>query len=345
MGFRLGKGSFVGMGLVSPTYTTDGTSADMDFFLPVAGGFDNLQLERDVLEFDDLTSDWPDATKIQAGQRRITGSLTLRASYAALPDILRMLLGHNAGVTGTTAPFTYALTPLSKTDTSHYWLGSTLRTWCIELYRGGSVANSVFYQGCQITEFRLNFTPNAFVELVLTFIGRGFTKTAKSGAPSFAADFAYTPTGQAAATIGFLELDDVEQKVKGTASIVISSGIDFNFDITGIETFLPVPTSKDTVMVEAEVEVTDDALLDVLDDPVGSRYLKVALELDNTENTSGMRIEIDQAILEAPAESRPQNHGIQLARMSLKGYAQNDTVPAIASFTITNQESDYLGGA
>ena len=335
---RLGQGSYVGLGLTTP-YTTNGTSADIGMHYQVVSGFDSLQLERDILEFDDLTANWKDTNLLVGGQRRVTGSITLKLFYSGLQDLMRMLTGHNPTPSGS-GPYTYAFSPRDKSSASHYWLGTTGRGWVIELYRGGGVANSVYYQGCEISELRLNFTPNAFVEAQISFIGRGYTIGAKTATPTYLTDPMFTPTGQDPATLPFLDLGGTAYPVRGSASVVITSGVDFNYDMTAIETAMPLPTGKDMATFEAETEVDDDLLLNVLNDPEGSRFSSGFFQLENQGNGSAFALSFNEGVLRAPAESRPQGHGVQLARLSIEAWSPNATTAAITA-SVLNQDSAY----
>lgn len=337
---RLGQGSYVGFGVVTP-YSTVGSNADITQYFQVVAGFDNLQLERDILEFDDLTNNWMDTNLLVGGQRRVTGSVTLRVFFDGLQDILRMVTGHNVGVTGS-GPYTYAFVPFEKSSSSHYWLGTTSRGMVIELYRGGGVANSVFYQGAEISEIRFNFTQNAFVDMQITFIARGYTIGAKTASPTYPTDPVFTPTGQDFASDPFLVLGGTSYHVRGTASVVVTNAVDFNYDISAIETDIPLPTGKDTATIEAEVEVDDDTLLNVLDDPEGSRFSNAIVKVEQQTNGSTLQFTFEEGVLRAPAESRPQSQGIQLARLTAEAWTTSPSTPAYTA-TLINQDSAYKG--
>lgn len=337
---RLGAGAYLAFGS-SAAYATDAVAADMDVGHYIDEAADNLQVERNVLEFADLFSQWPLKTTRKAGHRQVTGSVTLKATWSGLQDILRFLTGHNVAVSGT-GPYTYAFVPA---DWSSNWWITNNRALTIEIFRGGSFANSVFYQGCEIQELSVKYESGAFVELTLNFIGRGYTIGAKSS-QALNTDFICTPTGQSQSTDPFFQFNaggGLTTYVTRSLTVTITTGIDFRRDVTGIEPLLPYPTEKWTTKVDAEFEIGDENLLTILDDPEGSSITEARVELDNNQsgaNNRNLLWTFDDVKLESPAEARAASIGVMVA--SISGMAEAATAASQAfNVTLINGQNGY----
>ncbi len=254
---RLGHGAYIGIG--SPAaFGTNGTQSDIVSYWAVDEAADNLNLERDLLEFNDLTAPWKLSDLVKAGRRRVTGSVTLKCTWSGLQDILRFLVGHNVSPT-TSAPYTYAFVSLVP---SGWWHLSNNRGLCIEMYRGGGLTNSVFYQGCVITELSFKFESNNYVELAISFIGRGYTigtRSAPTFPCAFETDFMVTPTGQSGSGEEFFQMKmpsgSLTEYTCRSCTVTINTGVDAREDVTSIETLLPYPTEKMSVKLDAEWEL------------------------------------------------------------------------------------------
>lgn len=336
---RLGQGAYLAFG--SPTdYDTDGTASDMVVSHIIDEAADNLQLERNRIEFAQLTSSFPIKTTRKAGHRQVTGSITLKATYGGLQDLLRFVTGHNVAVSGV-GPYTYAFVPPEWS--SNWWISNT-RSLTIEMYRGGGFANSVFYQGCEISEMAFKFESGSFVELSISFIGRGYTIGAKS-TPTYETDFMVTPTGQAQATDPLLQFDagsGLTTYTTRSATITLTPGIDFRRDVTGIEPLLPYPTELWQTKLDAEFEVGDENLLTILDDPEGSSITNGRVEL--TQGSGATQRELlwtfDDLVLESPVEARAANIGVIVASISAMAEA-NAAGGQPFNVTLINNDSDY----
>ena len=333
---RFGQGAYVGIGVKTP-YATDGVAADIKLWYVVDDGHDNLQGERDVLEFETLTGDFMSTDTIKAGQRRITGSLTLKVPLAGLQDLLRAITGHDIPPTGV-GPYVYSFVPVARDSASHYMIGTTKRHLVLELFRGGAAANSLFYQGAAVTEIQLTFEQNNYVEVTLSFIGRGWAITAKS-TPSYLGDFAKTTTGQAAA---FLDLGGVVYTAKG-ATVTITTGLALLYDLTGIEPIGIQPEGKVLCVLTAEVEADDDTLIDRLDDPETAgtgRFSSGTLTLFLTANLI-LVFTFDELVLAAPVEPRAAGFGQTYSSLTLNAWASTHTGQAY-TVTLTNNDAAYL---
>ncbi len=334
---RFGQGAYVGIGVKTP-YATDGVAADIKLWYVVDDGHDNLQLERDVLEFETLTGDFMSTDVIKAGQRRVTGSLTLKVPLEGLQDLLRAMTGHDVSPTGV-GPYVYAFVPVARDSASHYMIGTTKRHMVIELFRGGSGATSLYYQGCIATEIQLAFEQNNYVELTISFVGRGFAITAKS-TPTYLGDFAKTTTGQAGA---FLDLGGDTHVAKG-ATVTITTGLALLYDLTGIEPLGIQPEGKVLCSLTAEVEADDDTLANRLDDPetaTTGRFSSGSLTLTLTANLV-LVFTFDELVLAAPVEPRAAGFGQTYAALTLNAWASTHTGQAY-TVTLTNNDSAYKG--
>lgn len=330
---RLGIGSYVGFGLVG--YATNGTNADMDMYFAVGGDFDVLQVERDRLEFDDLTSDFQHVTAMVAGHRRVTGSVKLKATYGGMQDLLRAITGHNDAPAVAGGGFQYDFVPVSRANAAHHIFGSTPRGWCIEVFRGGTATNSTFYQGCVITSAKFSFKPNSYVEVDLTFVGRGYTRTAKTASPTFKTDRIKTPTGQS----DTLQLGGTYY-VCHSADIEISLQVEGRYDVGAIEMKQPLPTAKQMLKLTAEIEVDDDSFLDKLNDPEGSRFTGGNALAIVESATKSLSWTFDELLLESPSEPRATSLGVVKTQLSMTAQAATVSVPSY-SVSLINLESAY----
>jgi hypothetical protein len=218
-------------------------------------------------------------------------------------------------------------------------IGTTKRHMVIELFRGGPGANSLYYQGCIATEVQLSFEQNNYVELTISFVGRGFAITAKS-VPTFLGDFAKTTTGQVGA---FLDLGGDTHVAKG-ATVTITTGLALLYDLTGIEPIGIQPEGKVLCVLTAEVEADDDTLANRLDDPetaTSGRFSSGSLTLTLTANLV-LVFTFDELVLAAPVEPRAAGFGQTYASLTLNAWAASHTGQAY-TVTLTNNDSAYKG--
>jgi len=336
---RLGQGAYVGFGLGA--FGTAMTNADMELFFRVTDAFDGIQVERDRIEFADLTSEYKLASLIKAGHRRVTGTISLMATFDGLQDILRMVTGHNVASSGTVGTYSWAFSPPTRTSGSHYVLANGYALG-IEVYRGDNTAagalQSTFYQDCTIQQCQVSFEPNGFVQITLTFIGTHYTLNTKTVSPTFKTNYMVTPTGQVAGANDFLTLDGGGYICHG-AGFTINTGLDFRHDITSIGTLLPMPSGKQEISIDAEIESDDDTFLNILDDPEGSRFSSGTFLLYGSASEQ-LLVSFDELVLNSPAE--PRAAGLGPVRTSLSMEAQSSAVGTPAyTITLTNAESAY----
>lgn len=335
---RLGQGAYVGLGITA-AFLTNGAAADIDVYFRVEGAHDNLNLERDIVTMEDITNEWMDSDLIKAGQRRVTGSLTLKATFEAMQDILRMFTGHNIAPSGV-GPWTYSFVPVARNLAAHYWLGTTNRGWTIEVFRGGTGGNSTFYQGCVISEITVKGEQNSFAEITLTFIGRGFTIGAKSVPATYLTDYIFAPSGQSTA---LLTLEAVTYVVHNF-NLTLTAGIDFSFELMGVETLVPLPNGKITAKLEAEIRVADDLFLNRVNTPdiatTGRFSASNILDIRNAGDTHKLAFTFDELVLQSPAEPRASSLGVVTVPLSLEAYSSAIATPA---YTVELINSDNAG--
>ena len=344
-GIRIGQGAFIGIG--ETAFATNGTKADIKLTWNIDDGADSMQVERDIIEFNDLTSQWKNAATIKEGHRRVTGSVTLKATGGGLQDILRMVTGHNVTVSGS-SPYTYDFVPPNWS--TNYWLANT-KGLCIEVFRGGTQGtdDSVFYQGCQISELSMKFEPGSFVELSMSFIGRGYTigtSSVMGTVNTTKTDYMVTTTGQNQSSSPFLQLDPgdgLDDYVCKSATITLTPGIDVRNDVTGVEGLLPYPTGKWEVKLDADIEVKDDTMLDKLNNPsdasgTSGRFIQGKLHLD--EGSYDLTWLFDALTLQSPAESRTAGIGVTTTSVSFDVW--KDSGSEAFTCTLVNLDSDYI---
>ncbi|MCC6670405.1 MAG: hypothetical protein IT458_05045 [Planctomycetes bacterium] len=334
---RFGLGAYVGFGDLP--FLTDGAAADIKSWFRVFEEFDGIQLERVILDMDDLSTYDKQVATLYPGHRQVSGQIVLRATYDHLQYLLRHLTGHNVTATGT-SPYVWTFGPIEPNSGSHYVYSGAGRGFCIEVYRGHS-ANSVFYQGCLINEWSMKFEPGSHVELTLGFVGRGHTIGAKS-TPAFNAEFITTPTGQAlAGATAFVQLPSGTPRIARSASISIRNAIELRRDVSSIEPLMSYPQGKREVMLECEVETDDDTFLTQLNDPRGSRFASGTLYLaDAVTATRQLAFNFNELALQSPAESRVRNLGVITCALKLVAYRDTSN-PAITSIQLQNGQNTY----
>ncbi len=333
---RFGQGAYVAIGVKTP-YATDGVAADMKLWYVVDDGHDNLQGERAVLEWQTLTGDFMSTDTLKAGQRQVTGSLNLKIPLAGFQDLLRVITGHDIPPVGS-GPYVYTFVPVARDSASHYMIGTTKRHLVIELFRGGAGANSLYYQGCVITQIALSFEQGAYVEVALSFVGRGWAITAKS-TPVYLGDFAKTTTGQATT---FLSLGETAYTVKG-CSVTITTGLALLYDLTGIEPIGIQPDGKVFCVLTAEVEADDDTLISRMDDPetpTTGRFSSGSLSLELSANLQ-LVFTFDELVLAAPVEPRAAGFGQTYSALTLNAWASAHAGQAY-TVAVTNNDIAYL---
>lgn len=339
-GDRLGFGSYVGFGVKLASGSTKGGHAatDVKFWMRVDEGFDDITTQRDRLQFQDMFSEDEVAAHVKPGQRKVDGTLSLKLTYDGLQDLLRFFTGHNVAVSGA-GPFTYAFVPVAYNNAAHCWAGTTERLMTIEVHRGG-VTNSTYYYGCVLSSLQIAFEGNARVTAVLGVKGRGF-KVGTANAPVFNTDPMVTPTGQATA---LFQLQSVGYSCN-KAQISIDTGLDFNFDVSQIETSLPVIAKKRSVKINAELRVPDDQTwLDRLDNPDAALADDVIITLDNGAAAGALRqliFTFPNCKTDSPAEPRVRSIGAVTLALQMTGMSSTGAVPAY-SVTLKNGVTNYV---
>lgn len=144
MTVRFGAGAYVGMGVVTP-YATTGKNSDIDFLIRAQDGTDAISYKRTLLDPKDLSSYDEQFDQVQAGEETVEGTMSDKATFSAMQDILRLMCGSNPTVSGAN-PYTYAFTGSSKptrfSDPNHYQIASSGRNWVVEMFRGTVVRST-----------------------------------------------------------------------------------------------------------------------------------------------------------------------------------------------------------
>ena len=334
---RLGRGSHIGMG-VTLFSAASAVAADIDWWYRVDDGFDDLTLERDRIEFNELTDDDKRQEIEEAGQRRVVGTLSLKIPYSNAQDLFRFLTGHNVAVSGV-GPFDYAFVPVSFGDAAHVWAGSTQRALAIEVHRGVS-ANSTYVHKAFISEATFTYEPNGFVSVSLTIMGGGQTRSVAS-VPTFPDDRIITPTGQATPSLTI----DAVTYICRTLSIALNLGLEQRYDLTGIEHLLPYPTAKREITISAEIEAEDDdAIFDAaLEDPKNNTLGPVVVTITTGAGAAERTLlwSFPAIVLDSPIEPRVQ--GIGPATRSLTMQARRIGATPSYAVTVTNGDAAYAG--
>jgi len=319
---RLGLGSFIGFGYTA-LYTTDAVAADVDFRLPVEGGFHNLQGETDRMDFQNLDTYDALASLQFAGQKRVSGGVTFRAPWSAIGDILRMITGHNPTIAGG-PPVTGTFNLLDPDDTTHILTGTTKRNLFCEIFTNGTDGLSVFYQGLIITQAQITFNENEWVEIALTFLGRGVTRSAKSTTPVLAVDLMKTPNGQA---VRLMNIGGADLRAN-SVTLTIDSPYTHNYDVTDDEaTTTPSVDGKRAVSLEADVEApgTDTEFANLMETLTPQ---DIILTLSPTGDDQ-LVITARDCIISPGSEARPE--GVNTLRANPSWTAHDDgTNPIVA---------------
>jgi len=330
---RLGLGAYIAFGYVAG-YTTDGTNAALDFYLPVEGGFHNLQGETDRMNFENLDTYDPLRSMQFGGQKRVSGSVTFRAPWGAMADILRMITGHNATIAG--APLLGDFTALDPNATAHILWGTTKRNLFAEVYTGSTDGNSTFYQGLAITQATINFAAADYVEISLTFLGRGVTRGAKSAAPAFKRDLMKTPVGSAAR---LLSIGGTQYR-SNSVGITIDTPYSHNYDVADDEPSTnPQPDGKRSVTVEVDIEAadTDATFQSLLETPETAGSEKDVVVTLNPSGNDLLTFTLKDCLLEPGVEARPE--GVGLLRATMTFTAHDDG--AVPIYDVSLQNNDY----
>jgi hypothetical protein len=321
---RYGKGSYCGIGVVSG-YTTDGTASSMEDHFRIDDGAAQLKLEQELMTFPDLSQYDETIESKRAGQQHISGSLTVRPTFEQLHRLLRWITGHAPAPSGSD-PYLYAFVPADPTGSAHYLFGSVDRHLVVELYRGDSSGRSVFYQGLVPTEVQLRFEPNAFLEVTINFIGRGYTVGPKSASPSFGSDYAKCPTGQAAGS--FLRMGSYGGETGyrcSSATMTITEPREHRWDVIDVNpSVIPAISGPREVMLSVEVESdgtldNDETLLQLIGDPVTNRIPSALLTLQKSASRS-MVMQLYECVVQPGAEPQISGHGLIKLNLELKAH-------------------------
>lgn len=338
MADRLGFGSFIGFGVKTDATSTKAAHAvgDIKWWSRVEEGFDDIQGERDRLGFHDLSSEYEVAAHVRAGQRRVTGNLSVKMTFDSWQDLLRFFTAHNVAVSGA-GPYTYAFVPVAYGNAAHVWAGTTSRLMTIEVHRGGS-ANSMFYYGCVIKSLALTFDGNARVAVTMGIVGRGWVSGTKS-TPVYPTDPIITPTGQATAMVTLGGTPYKTQKV----GFSIDTGAEHVYDVSAIETELPILNKTAAIKLNLEVRpgANDSTWMDMLDNQESA--LDAILTLDNGAAAGANRKLIwtfPAVRLDSPAEPRVRGQGLLTVPLQLTGMSLDGSAPGY-SVTLINGESNY----
>lgn len=329
-----GIGSYIGFGEVA-TYATNGVNTDMEIWFRVEDDAFGVEQEVDMVEFTQLTS-WDELSADHVdGQRRVTGTVTLKPTWEGLQNIFRFLTGHNVTVSGV-GPYTYAFVPVGFNDTAHYSHGTTVRHLCIEKNLGNAT-NSVYYQGCIITQAEFKFDPGQRFTLTLTWIGRRKTKSAKS-TPSYGSTPMVVPTGQSTT---FLLLGGGTEITK-SCTVTINNAMEARYDLTDQEPLIPYPSGQREVTLEVEVEPdTDEDYFDASDAPITNKLSSGSVTLETAGGSDEqLVIAFDELVLTTPSEPQPAGFGPVTQTLTYK--AKSSAVGTSAyTITLVNDDTDY----
>lgn len=328
---RYGIGSYCGIGLVDG-YTTNGDNTDIEDYYRVEDGSVQLQTEQGIVSFTDL-ADYDQTIESQTlGQQKVSGSLTLRPSYDQLHRLLRMVTGHAPAVSGGADPYLWSFVPVDPNSSSHYLSGSTVRHAVIEVYRSDSGGNSIFYQGCIPTEVTFNFEPNAFVEVTINFIGRGYTVGTKSASPTFGSDYVKGPTGQLANSFLKMGTEGAEAGYRcGKASLTISEPKEHRWDVGDKNpSVIPAITGPREVSLNVEIESdgaldSDTTLMAVLASPIATRFdsvvLSVVKQLAPGPGDRTLIFNLYNCVIQPGGEPTLTGHGLIKLNLDMKAHA------------------------
>jgi len=333
---RLGRGSFLGFGIIDDYTDVTPVLGDIEWWHRVAPGFDDLTQDVTHLEFPNLNTYDMAHELIKGGQIRGEGAVNIAATYDTMHEFLRLITGHNQAPTGA-GPYTYPFSPVDPNDTNHYLLGSTKRQLIVEAYKG-EATNSIFYYGMLPNEFGLTFEPDGYVQMALGLIGRGGVRGAFS-TPTYASDEIVTPTGQSAA---FFQIGATPY-VCLSASLQINNGMDYRFDVSARRTLQPYPQNKREVTLTVEIETDTDAWMDNAVDPEGSPLNTVQLKIDNGAAAGANRQLVfifPKCVVMSPAEARPSGIGPVTTQLQLKALSTGGG-PAYTCQVI-NGQSAYI---
>ncbi|MFQ5471252.1 MAG: phage tail tube protein [Dehalococcoidia bacterium] len=333
---RLGEGAFVSFGIVNG-YATDGTSTNTTLPIRVQGGDLSMQFERDRLEFEDLDQIQNVSALVLGGQKRVTGTLTMRIAYSELGDILRILTGDNQAIS-ISLNNTYAIK--SPTDATHTFFGTTIRHIVMEVMTNDAT-NAIFYQGLEVTNFQFTFEANNYVTLQITFLGRDITRTAKSATPTYLSDYIASPSGQAAL---LFTLEGTTYR-SNSVTVTVDLPLEHRYDVIDVAPSThPLPTGKRTVTVEADIEApdTDATLMSALEDPVANKFLGASTNKVDlvTDASNQLTLTFGDLWLNPPGEARPE--GIGVLRASLSMLAKNDGTLDDLTILGKSPQSAYL---
>ena len=339
---RYGQGAYIGLG-EGTAFATDYTSAQIEMWFRTPEGADGLQMETDLIELESLESYDQDIDTVSLGQKRVTGSVTLKLTWSNAQNVLRWITGHNDTVDAAGAPskYVYDFVPVDPTSATHFALGTVPKNLVIEVFRGDMdtpIANSVYYQGCVITEASFKFEPNSLVEVTLAIMGRGITISDKS-TPVFVDNYMRTPTGQ---STEFLNLDGAVYRCQ-SATLTITDPKEHRYEVSDQAPAVPPsPSGFRTVALDVDIEApdTDATLMGLITDPVANRFAMAVVTVNEDVNNI-LEFNLINLVAKPPVEPRPSGVGVLRATLNLMCYTSGIGTPSYA-VTLTNPDSDYV---
>ena len=331
---RIGQGSYIGIGVVSGSYVSPdslygskvGTAADIKLWFRAQEDTDQIQFERDVVQFPEVTSYDPPIESAIEGQKRVTGSLNFATTWEYFIDLMRLITGHNVSQL---SPGEFIYDPVEPSNSAHYLFGTVPRWLVVEVFRGDKSVSpaSVYYQGFLPTNIQFQLQGNQFVQVQMEGIGSHITVSQKS-TPSFGSLYMKTPTGQTVQT--FMKLYKETSPTEGkhficrTARIRFNQPLEHRYDVADVvPSAMPLPNAKREVTVEAEIEAEDtdsivNGWMQHAENPVDKRFRKIEVLLVH-DASNEILFTLHHVTLQPPVE--PRVAGIGVLRANFTGMA------------------------
>lgn len=346
---RYGVGSYVGFGEISG-YTNNGAAGDITHWWRIEPDSVRLKLETAPLKFQPLDSYSDHIAGMSDGQRWVKGTISFPLTYNSTQNLFRFITGHNKTPAPDTTWFHYDFVPVDPHNAANWVFGSTERHYCIELHRGDSAGNSIFYQGCMITGASFSCEPGSIVQITLEFLGRGYTVGAKS-TPSFAARYMRTANNMLTRSydLGSLtpaaapsfSMNSIPYRLH-RATFEVRTPLEHRWSIGDrTPTVQPKPSAARECLIDAEIDLPDtDALWQYWQ---ANRVGDVSVMNATIFVSQSLPIDAIWALTEAVILPGTQvvemGHGVLRAQMKLRGHSLLNTMAYVIG--VRNQESNY----
>ena len=345
---RYGQGAYVGFGEIAGAYTTNGTKSDITHWFRVQSDSDGIQAETDLIELSSLENYEEDINTVKTGQKRVTGTIKIPLTYDQTQNLFRMISQQNKTPVldptyGTFYHYDFFL-PAEANDPANFVYGSSPHSYCIEVHRGDTGGDSVFYQGCVITSAQFDFQPSSVVTLTMTFVGRGYTVGANS-TPSFSSNWMVLTTNQrlrtSPAPAAFLTMNGANYICYG-ATFTINQPCDERHEVTDEESQAqPFPSDLRRVQIDLDLEApaSDTFWMDIIGNPVKNVIVKQPTLFTSINLEHDAIWGCQEATVRPGIEARPTSPGVVRASVTLDGYA--DAGLKGYAIGVRNQQSAY----